>query len=34
LVSLFISKGYDAVVTEITIDTERGLNWTNLVFKK
>lgn len=34
LVSLFISKGYDAVVTEITIDTQRGLNWTNLVFKK
>jgi hypothetical protein len=34
LVSLFISKGYAAVVNETTIDTGRNLNWTNLVFKK
>lgn len=34
VVSIFISKGYDVVVNETTVDTGRGLNWTNLVFKK
>lgn len=34
LVRNFISKGYDAVINETTIDSGRGLNWTNLIFKK
>jgi 2-polyprenyl-3-methyl-5-hydroxy-6-metoxy-1,4-benzoquinol methylase len=34
VVSYFTSKGYKSVVNETTVDTGRGLNWTNLVFKR
>ncbi|MFM8341758.1 MAG: class I SAM-dependent methyltransferase [Methylomonas sp.] len=34
LASIFISKGYATLVNETTIDKDRGLNWTNLIFRK
>ena len=34
VVSYFTSKGYKSIVNETTVDDARGLNWTNLVFKK
>ena len=32
--SLFTDNGFDVVINETTVDDARGLNWTNLVFKK
>lgn len=35
LISRFFAKnGFEVIINETTIDNTRGLNWTNLVFKK